>query len=395
MGNSAAGHNCGNSLLALHSEPISSAVMPNLPPAIGRILPILDADGGRARVDALLAIQGVGPDYVRQHLTAIDAALGSRSPGVAGLTDLIDRAERAVSMSSPTIERQHVISQVVLRKFVEEVPPRGRVLAQYYLADGRVDETGTRGVGVVDDFVPVDSEATERLWQEVEDRLNRAVAAALNGTALGNPTHVSTLRNVVALHFVRNPQTLTVHNQSFADTLDRYLDQAAQTPFAAEAFYRRYGLVAAGPEALRLGAEASQERLVTLHREGGLFRLSVQRLYEKVCDRFDTKGVEILTPASATKEFLLGDVPAITVAATGAFGLSQGVTIDDADKIVMPLTPRLLVAIGPPTASRTISDDEVDSYNEMQVREARGYVMYRPGANLAATIAAWRPPQHP
>jgi hypothetical protein len=50
---------------------------------------------------------------------------------------------------------------------------------------------------------------------------------------------------------------------------------------------------------MRLGAEAAHERMVTLHRRGGLFRLSVQRLYEKVCDRFDSKGIMILTPASA------------------------------------------------------------------------------------------------
>ncbi len=115
-------------------------------------------------------------------------------------------------------------------------------------------------------------------------------------------------------------------------------------------------------------------------------------MFEKVCDRFDAKGVEILTPASATKEFLLGDVPAITIAqATGAFGLSQGITVDEADKIVMPLGRRLLVAIGPPDLARMIADDDVDAYNEMQVREARDYVVHRPAANFAAEIAARRP----
>jgi hypothetical protein len=387
----AAGHDYGNPRLDPHSEPIFSAVMPNVPPAIAVVIPVLAADGGRARVDTLLAIQGVGPDYVRQHLSAIDAALGSSSPGIVGLIALIDQAEQAVSTSSPkAARRQHVISQVVLRKFVEQLRP-GKVLARVELASGQIDLIGTNGAGYVDDFVPVDSEATERLWQQVEGRLNPAIAAALNGTAFGNPTYLSTLRNVVALHFVRNPQTLTIHNRSFADTLDKQVDQLADTEFAAEAFRREYHLEPAGPEAQRLGAEASQERLITLHREGGLFRLSVQRLFEKVCDRFDAKGVEILTPATVTKEFLLGDVPAITIAqATGAFGLSQGVTVDEADKIVMPLSPRLLVAIGPPDAARTIADDEVDSYNEMQVREARDYVVYRPGANLAAAIAAWR-----
>jgi hypothetical protein len=38
--------------------------------------------------------------------------------------------------------------------------------------------------------------------------------------------------------------------------------------------------------------------------------------------------------------------------------------------------------------------DEFDAYNKMQVREARGYVVHRPAANLAAEIAAWRPRAH-
>ena len=89
--------------------------MPNNPPAIRLVLPVIDADAGRARVDTLLAIQGAGPDYVRQHLAAIDAALGATSPGIAGLAALIDQAEQAVSTSSSTVEHQHVISQLVRR----------------------------------------------------------------------------------------------------------------------------------------------------------------------------------------------------------------------------------------------------------------------------------------
>lgn len=160
---------------------------------------------------------------------------------------------------------------------------------------------------------------------------------------------------------------------------------------AAEAFRQRYGLVPAGPEGMRRGAELFHGRAVTLHSQGGLFRISVQNLYEKVCGRFDVGGVEILTPADPGKEFLLGDVPAITIASTtGEFGLSQGITVDKADMIFMPLTPRLLVVIGPANAARSISDVDVDAYNEMQVREARDFVLHRPGANFAASIAAWR-----
>ena len=131
----------------------------------------------------------------------------------------------------------------------------------------------------------------------------------------------------------------------------------------------RNGIVPAGPEGLRLGAEAVLERLTQLHRDGGLFRLSVQRLFEMVRDRFDLRGVQILTPASASKEFLLGDIPALTVdRAANAVGLAQGVTADHADEIFMPLAPRLLVSVGPPDGARSIPDDEVDQYKSQTTR---------------------------
>lgn len=194
----------------------------------------------------------------------------------------------------------------------------------------------------------------------------------------------------MALHFVRNPQTLTVHNQSFAEALKKGIDGLANTALAAEAFQQTYGLVAAGPEARRLGAEAVCGRLIKLHKEGGLFRLSVQRLFEKVCDRFETRGIQILTPAGTAKEFLLGDLPAITVdRAAGTAG--PGVTIDEADEILMPLTPRILVVLGPSNGTRSIPDDEVDTYNALQARLARVYLVHRPAATFTtATITNWR-----
>ena len=116
----------------------------------------------------------------------------------------------------------------------------------------------------------------------------------------------------MALHYTRNPQTLTVHNQSFADALKRGIDGLAKTPHAAQAFQQTTDWRQPA-EALRLGAETVYGRLIKLHEEGGLFRLSVQRLFEKVCDRFETRGIQILTPDSRDKEFLLGDLPAITI----------------------------------------------------------------------------------
>ena len=131
---------------------------------------------------------------------------------------------------------------MVLRQFVENVQPGGRQLARFDLAAGQRGLIGTNGIGYVNDFVPIDSQATEDLWQTVEGQLRPAIDAALNGTALANPAHLSTLRGAVALHFVRNPQTLTIHNQSFANAADKAIDQLAKTTLAAESFRRQHGL---------------------------------------------------------------------------------------------------------------------------------------------------------
>jgi hypothetical protein len=331
---------------------------------------------------------GVGPDYVRQHLTVLDSALGIFSPGVTGLDELVRKAEEAISTSRPTVERQHVISEGILRCFVGPVPSIGRRLAHFDLATGQQTFATAKEVGYVENFVPVDSQATEDLWQTVETRLRAAIKAVRSGTALDSPVHTGTLRNAVALHFVRNPQTLVTHNQSFADTLQKGTNGLAKTPLAAAAFQQRYGLAAAGPEALRLGAVAIHGRLIQLHEQGGLFRLSVQRLFEKVCDRFETRGIQILTPDSRDKEFLLGDLPAITIdRTTGA----AGVPADDADEIVMPITPRLLIVVSASNGTRSIPDDEVDSYNALQARLARDYLIHRPAATFTTeTITSWR-----
>ena len=360
----------------------------NLPPAIRSLRDALAADQGRACAESLLAILGVGPEYVRRNIIILDSALGIFSPGVQGLDELVHKAEEAVSTSRPRVERQHVVSEGVLRCFVGSVPSIGKRLAHFDLVAGQTTLEKAKDVGFVENFVPVDSQATENLWQTVETRLREAIKAVRNGTALDSPVHASTLRNAVALHYTRNPQTLTVHNQSFADALKRGIDGLSETPLAVEAFQQAYGLVAAGPEARRLGAEVIHGRLIKLHEEGGLFRLSVQRLFEKVCDRFETRGIQILTPGSRDKEFLLGNLPAITIdRTTGA----TGVPVDDADEIVMPLTPRLLIVLGMSNGTRSILDDEVDSYNALQARLARDYLVYRPTATFtAATIANWR-----
>lgn len=330
------------------------------------------------------------PDSFRTHIDDIHAALGHQSPGTSKLRRMHRMAERAISPMSGRVKNQHYVSQVVLRQFVEPTQA-GCVLSRHDLSTGVTDPIGSKGVAYLEHFIAVDSRATEKLWQKVENAIRPAIGVALRGRKLSSAQR-STLRYAVALHYVRNPQTVEATEKAFAEATTLQIERLAETRFAEEAFRRNTGgLLPAGPEGRRIGIEKSQGRLRDIQASGGLFRLSVQRLYESVCDRFDNKGLEILRPANPLSEFLVGDVPAVTYnKTTGAAGVPEGVAIDQADEIVMPLAPQLMVAIGPPDGERSLMDEEIDFYNRMQVRAARDFVMYRPGSSHTAKVSTWR-----
>ena len=358
------------------------------------ILPSLAADKGRGRARTLLQILGAGPDYVQQHLAGIHDALGADSPGIPGLAELVAKTRAASTDSLPPVAKQHVIAEVILRRFTELLDPRaGRQLMRCDTVTGSSRLKGAGGVGYVTNFVKVDSANTELVWKRVEDSLTDAITAAESGTVLSDQRLVGILRDAIALHYVRHPQMKELHEKTWADTRARRVQEMATTPVSAEAFCRKYGIYPAGPETMRLGAEEALSRLTMSADEGALFRLRVEDLFDSMCEWFAHNGLEILTPASADKEFLLGDLPALTVnLRTGTASLAQGVGLANATAIVLPLSPCVLAALGPADAIATAPDVLVDQLNTLQVRAAGRYVYHRPGASFGSFIAGVRPP---
>ena len=362
-----------------------------LPPALQLLVPVLAADQGRGRARTLLFIAGVGPTMIDQSITELDTALGSSSPGPAGLANLVSKARAAMSASSPTIARQHVISKAILRRFCEPGPGNaGLQLMRHDLLNGTARPNGPGGVGYVRNFVKIDSQATEELWQLTENALPQAIDAAVSHAIVADPGLLAVLRDAIALHYVRNPQALEVHEQTFADAFQNVAEALTRTPAAAEGFRRRYGLEPAGPQARRLGAQELLAAVKHMFAQGALFRLRVQDLFETVQAHFQGSGVEILEPEPGS-EFLIGDTPALTVDfATGNAGVRAGITLGGANTVMLPLAPRLLVSLGRVTAAKQVPAGFVDHVNHLQVRAAQRYVHHRLTAGFGARIAAWR-----
>jgi hypothetical protein len=370
---------------------VYSQLVAALPLSVQEVLPVLATDQGRYRGDTLIAIVVLGPDKLQVHLDDVHRALGTYSPGRGVLQELVHIASRAMSPLQPTVPTQHVTSKIVLRQWVEPLPPAGNVVARFSLAQGKyLNPVGLKTLGSVKNFVAIDSKATEELWQGVENLLPGELRIA-STFPVSSILDLGLLKRGVALHLVRHPQTLIIHQRSTTLALQDQLERLSDTPLAAEAFRQHHhGLYSAGPEARRIGVTAAQTRFRQLEEDGVLFRLSVQRLFEAVCDRFDPKGLALLSPANGNKEFVIGDVPAFTYNRnTGLAGLAAGVAVDVADEIVMPLGPRLLAVVGRPNAVQTITDNEVDRFNELQVHVANEFIYHRPTVDFSASIARW------
>jgi len=367
-----------------------------LPPAIQGILPAIAADGGRHRARTALAILGVGFDYLTAHLTDVDAALGVDSPGPDELGALVHAARDACSTAAPRVPQQHVISRGLLRRWTQllagNAEPR---LIRYDLTRGTAKLRTVGQVGYVRDFVSIDSETTERIWQRVEDRLPAAIAAAEDGTISSSPELTQVVREAIALHFTRNPQTAEVHAILWRETQARQIGAIAGTPLAREAFRRQHrGIIPAGQEALRLGAEAVLAHLMEAEASGALFRLIVEDRFERALELLGQAALETVTPDDPEDEFLIGDVPAITFdAKLNAVGVREGIALTAGDTVMLPLGPRLLVALGPSLRAASLPSAAVDRLNQLQVRAAQAYVCCRPDARVANQLAIWRLPR--
>lgn len=111
---------------------------------------------------------------------------------------------------------------------------------------------GLKGCGRVPDFLLCASESAEQLWNEVENRLGPAIKAARDGHLHDHDSHVSAIRDGIALHLVRSLRYVEIDHVAVAQTIENVRRTAPvfrRSLLEAE-FQRRHGLVPAGPEAL-------------------------------------------------------------------------------------------------------------------------------------------------
>ena len=128
-------------------------------------------------------------------------------------------------------------------------------------------------------------------------------------------------------------------------------------------------------------------------KSGAKFAEGLEYMHDHAKAWLRTQQLEILTPGRG--EFLIGDVPALTVRhGDPRVGVLGGIALHDASSVFMPLGPRHVAALGRVPQTAELSSTQVNEVNAAQLLGAMERVYMRPGSGLkdfARKMIASRP----
>jgi hypothetical protein len=269
---------------------------------------------------------------------------------------------------------QHTVSRVVLRGFTWN-----REVAVYDRERDIIHRKGVGGVFKMQNFDGHDPVGSEERWREDETKMNRVHGVVERRELLGDAAAVATLRDLLAVHWARSPATKGMHEQIAAKLAAESVQKLAHQPeLLAKAFTQLTGLVASGPEALdwanrETHARAFYSQLPELFSTRNAIHFAYARA------RFAEESLQIAYAPDGC-EFIIGDVPVITTKdGHDGVGVHQGVAIDEAQAVIMPISPKVLIGLGPQPEEMTLTADQVDAFNDLQERGFVRWLGWKPG----------------
>ena len=265
----------------------------------------------------------------------------------------------------------HIISIVLLKKF-------GDKHKQIVVSD---KDKGITYLERVKDIAFAEHtkliEEAERKWHQTETHVISAYKKLREGKLLESPFHTDVIKNLIAVHYVRCFPFYAIKHR-----------------FEEEMFHK-----------INLNVIKKLGRPLTIEEKewgAGEWLQKVEETtpkifistFEKVFDLVSRTGLEVgVAPDGA--EFLIGDTPVVTIGEKGKMGIMQGVTIDIASGVGMPLSPQHMVALkkdAKETRYTTLNVRQVNAANEKQVRQALRFYCYKPAGindktNVSSNVA--------
>jgi hypothetical protein len=322
-----------------------------------------------------------------------DAPMFAEQMGVP-VDELVELAAEARTGSDPTSDkrpRQHVVSRSLLAGFSTGTSRRAgdQEIWPYSFADGREAPIDPTCVGIVPDFVKVDSRRTEQKWEEVENTLRDTVGQLEATPNLHDSVLVEKVKKIVALHWARSIETLEAVDSTYTRMIVDNKAALLRQPEKLDQLYR----LKTGDHSAVLAESARKQfvdqylsRFEWIFTSGTWFRFDVIYFFRRSMELLDRLNVQVLR-APTGSDFLIGDTPVVKLDERGERrGLMNPIQIGNATTVLMPLTSRFMVALDSLTADHTVTVDEVRRFNAWQLEAARERVFMHPAATA---LMAW------
>ncbi|WP_371637468.1 DUF4238 domain-containing protein [Streptomyces zaomyceticus] len=271
---------------------------------------------------------------------------------------------------------QHVISQVLLKRFATPFGSNGLKLVPFNLdhPDRLHKMASPRECGKVKHFARFASASLEQVWGRLETRIPDAALAVDRGDVFQHEQHVQTLKNLIALHLVRSLHYRDVHERIFTKvyTEQRTALLTEQSDLLRLAVLQRSGLHLTGAQGLAAAADQILQPYLTTFENGADFRIRIEDTFAKAKEMISAAGLENLVPA--TGKFLLGDTPALAIQQSED-RTAFNVAIGDSTAIVLPFGPRHLLVGRTPRNGMDIAPAEMVTFlNQLQIEAAQEWV---------------------
>ena len=251
---------------------------------------------------------------------------------------------------------------------------------------------GLKGCGKFLDFLVVATTSAEQMWAEVENDIPAMVAAAQAGNLHQDSALVAVARDCLALHMVRSQRYMMAHAKAVDMALAGFKDFAIDKwrERLIEAFVAKHGgILPAGRESLGVLVDPVIENWTRLDASGLLARADIEFMFHRVRETFANVNVQVWhAPAGA--ELLISDSPCLTLRYDASrTRVEPHVAIGDSHTVVMAIAKDCYLALGEDEQDDVLTSNNVQLFNELQMRSAFGYLYYHPGSNLGSSINAF------
>ena len=251
--------------------------------------------------------------------------------------------------------KQHLISQALLRRFVDD----SKRLCSFDIEHAWARLRYPAEVAWKPRFIAHEAAAAEALWKEVEDNLTPALDAVERGTVFEAPGAAQTLKDAIALHFMRR-----VVVKEKADAL---VDKVRDNLVIPDKFKQHEKLI---------WTEFERERPVVISE-------NLRSLFLRARRDASEGSLEIY---ESTAPLLIGDGAVLSMK-KGRIGFAA---FQEAGTHLLPVGRHHLVALGGENRTSTLPDHLVVEFNRHQILNSASHVFFHPEDDLGDFVAKVR-----